>query len=290
MSLDCSTTFARSRTNSARSSGESGCPSPGSGTPPLPAADILRRSWLTHLCNRFSCRFNSRATSVTDRFESITRCAASTRYSGVNDRRRPDIRTSFQGDHRPAISDVHYFWGTSQDRVIASIPRMPLITARYLAVLVDPATNKFQIDWQRSALVAGIAPAQFRSDEDGKTYDLTGRAEPVMEILRILRANQVPSDGSVDLRSNPAVRQQAMAVVRRAAASASTPAPPAAAPVVPVAPAAQRLQELERCMRWAPSPSRNTPPNALRSSPSCSRRTAGRELIERVPIRLLAWR
>ena len=165
-------------------------------------------------------------------------------YSGVNERRRPDMTTSFRGP-RPAISDVHYFWGTSQDRVIASIPRMPLITARYLAVLVDPATNKFQIDWQRSALVAGIAPAQFRSDEDGKTYDLTGRAEPVMEILRILRANQVPSDGSVDLRSNPAVRQQVMAVVRRAAASASTPAPPAAAPVVPVAPAAQRLQELE---------------------------------------------
>jgi hypothetical protein len=135
------------------------------------------------------------------------------------------------------------------DRVIASIPRMSLITARYLAVLVDPATNEFQIDWQRSTLVAGTAPAQFRSDEDGKTYDLTGRAEPIMEILRILKANQVPADGTIDIRSNPAVRQQVMAVVRRATAAAEpVSAPSAAAPVAPTvaAPsAAQRLQELE---------------------------------------------
>lgn len=137
----------------------------------------------------------------------------------------------------------------AQDRVIASIPRMSLITARHLAVLVDPATNEFQIDWQRSTLVAGIAPAQFTSDEDGKTYDLTGQAQPLIEILRILRANQVPADGAVDIRSNPLVRQQVMAVVRRATAgSASAPASPAAAPVVRTAPersAAQRLRELE---------------------------------------------
>ncbi|BBX84350.1 SHOCT domain-containing protein [Mycolicibacterium aubagnense] len=135
------------------------------------------------------------------------------------------------------------------DRVIASIPRMPLITARYLAVLVDPATNEFQIDWQRSTLVAGIAPAQFTSDEDGRTYDLTGQAGPLMDILRILKANGVPADGTVDLRSNPAVRQQVMAVVRRAGGNAAPAAPvapaPAAAPVMPSQPAAQRLQELE---------------------------------------------
>ncbi|MEZ0050739.1 hypothetical protein ABIA30_001737 [Mycobacterium sp. MAA66] len=135
----------------------------------------------------------------------------------------------------------------AQDRVIASIPRMPLITARYLAVLVDPATNQFEIDWQRSTLVAGIAPAQFTSDEDHKTYDLTGQPGPIIEILRILKANQVPADGTVDIRSNPVVRQQVMAVVRRAAAS-QTAAAPAAAPAAPAAPApsaAQRLQELE---------------------------------------------
>lgn len=134
----------------------------------------------------------------------------------------------------------------AQDRVIASIPRMPLITARYLAVLVDPATNEFQIDWQRSTLVAGIAPAQFRSDEDGRTYDLTGQPQPIMEILRILKANHVPADGSVDIRSNPVVRQQVMAVVRRAAAAgAPAPAPAAPAPAMPSMSTAQRLQELE---------------------------------------------
>ncbi|MUL49528.1 SHOCT domain-containing protein [Mycobacterium sp. CBMA293] len=140
----------------------------------------------------------------------------------------------------------------AQDRVLASIPRMPLITARYLAVLVDPTTNKFQIDWQRSTLVAGIAPAQFRSDEDGRTYDLTGQVQPLMEILTILKANGVPADGTIDLRSNPAARQQVMAVVRRAAA-ASAPAAPAPVPAAPVPPApampsqpaAGRLQELE---------------------------------------------
>ena len=135
----------------------------------------------------------------------------------------------------------------AQDRVIASIPRMPLITARHLAVLVDPATQQFQIDWQRSTLVAGIAPAQFTSDEDGRTYDLTGQAGPLIEILRILKANNVPADGTVDIRSNPVVRQQIMAVVRRAAPQPTAPAAPAAppAPAVPSQSTAQRLQELE---------------------------------------------
>lgn len=163
----------------------------------------------------------------------------------INDRPLVKLDLHIEGPGLMAF-DAH-------DRVIASIPRMPLITARYLVVLVDPVTSEFQIDWQRSTLVAGIAPAQFRSDADGKTYDLTGQAQPLIEILRILKDNQVPADGSVDIRSNPVVRQQVMAVVRRAAeAAAPAPAPAAAAPVVPPAPApapvpsaAQRLQELE---------------------------------------------
>lgn len=75
MSLDCSATCARSRTSSACSSAESGSQPPGSGPPPPPAAVIRRRSSATHLCSRFSCRSNSRATSATRRFPSITRCA-----------------------------------------------------------------------------------------------------------------------------------------------------------------------------------------------------------------------
>ena len=147
-----------------------------------------------------------------------------------------------------------------QDSVIASVTRLPLITGRKLVVLVDPATNQYQIDWERSALVGGMMPAQFTLAEDGnRTYDLSGQAGPLMEIMQILKANGVPMDGTIDIRSNPAVRQQVMNVVRRAAAQqvppaahmSSPPVDPAAAytpPAMPVAPApstAQRLQELE---------------------------------------------
>ena len=127
-----------------------------------------------------------------------------------------------------------------QDRVIASVTRLPLITARKLVVLVDPATNTYQIDWERSALVSGVVPAQFTLDEDNRTYDLSGQAGPLMEIMGILKANNIPMHGTIDIRSNPAVRQQAMDVVRRAAAPA-----PRQKPRPPGPSTAQRLQELE---------------------------------------------
>lgn len=147
-----------------------------------------------------------------------------------------------------------------QDRVIASVTRLPLITGRKLVVLVDPATNQYQIDWNRSALVGGMMPAQFTLAEDGdRTYDLSGQAGPLMEIMQILKANGVAMDGTIDIRSNPAVRQQVMNVVRRAAAQRVPPAAHMSAPTVdPAAPyvpppmpapagpsTAQRLQELE---------------------------------------------
>lgn len=147
-----------------------------------------------------------------------------------------------------------------QDRVIASVTRLPLITGRKLVVLVDPATNQYQIDWNRSALVGGMMPAQFTLAEDGdRTYDLSGQAGPLMEIMQILKANGVAMDGTIDIRSNPAVRQQVMNVVRRAAAQPVPPAAHMASPTVdpaapyvpppmpaPAAPStAQRLQELE---------------------------------------------
>jgi hypothetical protein len=151
----------------------------------------------------------------------------------------------------------------STDRVIASVTRMGNFNQRKLVVLVDPATNKYQIDWERSALVNGLVPAQFTVADDNKTYDLSGQAGPLMEILQILKANGIPLNRMVDVRSNPALRQQIQAVVRRAAAQHAPPAPaaaaapapaPAAAPVAappspnltPPAPSiSQRLQELE---------------------------------------------
>ncbi len=139
----------------------------------------------------------------------------------------------------------------SEDRVIASVTRLGNLNARKLVVLVNPTTGEYRIDWERSALVNGLVPAQFTLAEDNQTYDLSGQAGPLMEILQILKANNVPLNRMVDIRSNPVLRQQIQAVVRRAAeqqAPAAQPAPaaPPAAVVTPPKPSvAQRLQELE---------------------------------------------
>ena len=185
-----------------------------------------------------------------------------------------------------------------QDRVIASVTRLPLITGRKLVVLVDPATNEYQIDWNRSALVGGMMPAQFTLAEDGnRTYDLSGQAGPLMEIMQILKANGVPMNGTIDIRSNPVVRQQVMNVVRRAAAQQVPPAGAhgAAAPGrVPAAAALRRADDSravdrtasagarDACAPWARSPTASTPPSVSRSSPSCE------GILEHVPVRLLA--
>jgi len=139
----------------------------------------------------------------------------------------------------------------SQDRVLASITRLGNLNARKLVVVVNPTTQQYRIDWERSALVNGLMPAQFTLVEDNRTYDLSGQAGPLMEILQILKANNLPLSQAGDLRSNPALRQQIQAVVRRAAeqqAPAAAPAPaggPASVVTPPQAPIAQRLQELE---------------------------------------------
>lgn len=141
------------------------------------------------------------------------------------------------------------------DSVLVSFMRMPNITARRLVVLVDPTTQSHQIDWERSALVNGLVPATFHIDEDNRTYDLTGQSGPLMEIMQLLKANNIAMNNLVDVRNNPAVRTQLRDIVRRAAAQSQ---PPAAAPLPPKpimdlppypAPPAvstqQRLQELE---------------------------------------------
>ena len=138
----------------------------------------------------------------------------------------------------------------SQDRVIASIARLPMITNRKLVALVDPMTNQFQIDWERSGLVSGLMPANFTIAEDNRTYDLTGQAGPLMEILQILKAHHIGLNNMIDLRANPAARQQVQDVVRRAAAqqepaAAAGAAATTTAMAAPEMSTAQRLQELE---------------------------------------------
>ena len=148
----------------------------------------------------------------------------------------------------------------TQDRVIASVTRLGNLTNRKLVVLVDPVTQQYQIDWERSALINGLVPATFTVAEDNRTYDLSGQTGPLMEILQILKANGIGMNNMIDLRSNPAARQQVQAVVRRAGAQQApagfAPPPPAAAPppphfaapqypVLPEPSTSQRLQELE---------------------------------------------
>jgi hypothetical protein len=141
----------------------------------------------------------------------------------------------------------------SQDRVIASITRLPMITNRKLVALVDPTTHEYQIDWERSSLVSGLMPATFTLAGDDRTYDLSGQVEPLMEILRILKSHGIGMKNLMDLQSNPAARQQVREVVRRAAAqqpsivrgTLGSPATHTPAAATPEYPTAQRLHELE---------------------------------------------
>jgi hypothetical protein len=144
----------------------------------------------------------------------------------------------------------------SQDRVIASVTRLGNLTNRKLVVLVDPATQEYQIDWERSALINGLVPATFTVAEDNRTYDLSGQAGALMEILQVLKANGIGMNNMIDLRSNPAARQQVQAVVRRAATqqaparpgpspSPGVPQPPQYPMMAPEPSTSQRLQELE---------------------------------------------
>ena len=159
--------------------------------------------------------------------------------------------TGMRINERPVVSlDLHItgpgFDFGDRKRVTVDISKQAIVTARKLVVLVDPNTREYEIEWQASALIAGVVPAQFASTEDNTTYDLSGQAGPLMEILQIYKANNLPFSGTVDIRNYPGVRQQIMAVVRRAAAQQPTPAAAGGVAAPPQASAAQRLDELQK--------------------------------------------
>jgi hypothetical protein len=177
----------------------------------------------------------------------------------VNDQQMIKVSLHFEVPGQPGFD--------AQESMASSPTRMQILNAHHLVALVEPGTQKYEIDWNASALIAGVVPAQFTLAEDNKTYDLRGQAGPLMEIMQILKANNIPMNGTIDVRSNPAVRQQVMAVVRRSGrvqpvAGQAYPPPPAPSAAAPSAPApvgtpapftaappapstAQRLQELE---------------------------------------------
>ena len=102
MSFSCSESCRRNRASSVRSADVRGC------SPDAVAASIRRRSSATQRPSGPSLMPNSRATSATMRPESITRRAASTLHSVVNDLRSRDMRTSFQRNPRSRYLGVHH--------------------------------------------------------------------------------------------------------------------------------------------------------------------------------------
>jgi hypothetical protein len=159
--------------------------------------------------------------------------------------------TGMRINERPVVSlDLHIsgpgFDFGDRKRVTVDISKQAIVTARKLVVLVDPNTREYEIEWQASALIAGVVPAQFTSTEDNTTYDLSGQAGPLMEILQIYKANNLPFGGTVDIRNYPAVRQQIMTVVRRAAAQQPAPAAAGGVAAPPQQSVAQRLDELQK--------------------------------------------
>lgn len=153
----------------------------------------------------------------------------------VNDVPLVELRLRISGTGFTAFDGV--------DVVAAGVSRLGNITAGKLVVLVDPGTQQYRIDWERSALVNGLMPAQFTFAEDGGVHDLTGQADPLMKIMRLLKANDVALQDLVDVRSNPVLRQQIQEVVQGAVASAALcggPAGPASE-----SPIGERLQQLE---------------------------------------------
>jgi hypothetical protein len=212
----------------------------------ITAGDVLAALWLTNAGMKSAAKHEELNQNGVLVLAQITGISDTSWF--VNDQQMIKVNLHFE---------VPGYQGFDTQETMASSPtRMQILNAHKLVALVEPGTQKYEIDWNASALIAGVVPAQFTLAEDNKTYDLRGQAGPLMEIMQILRANGVPMNGTIDIRSNPAVRQQVMAVVRRAATGQPATAPPqqfaqpAAAPPyvpppMPEVSTAQRLQELE---------------------------------------------
>ena len=103
----------------------------------------------------------------------------------------------------------------AQDRVIASVTRLA-ITSRKLVVLVDPATQEFQIDWERSALINGwcrhVHDRRRQQDLRSQWPDRRAAGDPADPQSQRHRHEQ---------HDRPAVQlqQRQQAVVRRASAA-----------------------------------------------------------------------
>lgn len=217
----------------------------------ITAGDVLVALWLANNSAKSAVRHEELSQRGVLVLAQITGISDTSWF--VNDQQMIKVNLHFEVPGQPGFD--------TQETMASSPTRMQILNAHHLVALVEPGTQKYEIDWNASALIAGVVPAQFTLDEDHKTYDLRGQAGPLMEILQILRANGIPLSGNIDIRSNPIARQQVMAVVRRAGTAApaapagapmgapmTPPPPPSPAPFIPQPPSmttSQRLQELE---------------------------------------------
>ena len=106
--------------------------------------------------------------------------------------------TGMRINERPVVNlDLHItgpgFEFDDRKRVTVDISKQAIVTARKLVVLVDPNTREYEIDWQASALIAGVVPAQFTEHRgqhdlrpewtgrpaDGDPADLQSQQPPV---------------------------------------------------------------------------------------------------------------
>ncbi|WP_433385526.1 hypothetical protein [Micromonospora sp. KLBMP9576] len=71
---------------------------------------------------------------------------------------------------------------------------------RQLVLRVGPDRRPYEIDWERSALAAGVSPAVVIAP-DGRRFDLTGRFDTLLAIMRLLVVRGVGVPGPIlDLR------------------------------------------------------------------------------------------
>ena len=127
--------------------------------------------------------------------------------TGLTD--QPEVRVSLRVEGPGLAFDT-------AARLVPTGARRANVDTGQLVVLVDPATRDYQIDWDRSALVNGLLPATFALADTGETVDLRGRTGPLLEILQLLWAHNVSLSRLADPRTDPALREQVLAVVRRA--------------------------------------------------------------------------
>lgn len=111
--------------------------------------------------------------------------------------------------HGPVLETVLRIWPVEGGEPFDARKKLT-VPMNYLALLhrtkdlvarVSPDRRGYEIDWNRSNLTAGVTPALVIAP-DGRQFDLTGRFDPLLAIMRLLVAHRVSVSGNVlDLRA-----------------------------------------------------------------------------------------